>query len=89
VFSKSECCKLLRKKNKYWDSGDVCTDAPKELDGEELRELERLKRWIREEQRKIMKTRMRRATDNVKEPEKKLEDDKPLPVIQERLEDFY
>jgi len=51
--------------------------------------LERLKRWIREEQRKIMKERMRRATDNVKEPEKKLEDDKPLPIIQARLENFY
>jgi len=66
-------------------------DVPKEVDGEELRELERLKRWIREEQRKVMKERMRRATDNVKEKEyeKGLEDDKPFPVVQARLEDFY
>jgi len=89
VFSKSECCKLLRKRNRDWDSSEVCMDAPKELDGEELSGLERLKRWIRQEQRKVMKERMRRATDNVKEPEKKLEDDKPLPIIQARLEDFY
>jgi len=25
----------------------------------------------------------------IKKPEKKLEDDKPLPVVQARLEDFY
>jgi len=64
-------------------------DVPKEVDGEELRELERLKRGIREEQRKVMKERMRKATDSVKEPEKMLEDSKPLPVVQARLEDFY
>jgi len=51
--------------------------------------LERLKRWIREEQRKAMRKEMGKAMDNVKEPGKKIEDDKPLPVVQARLEDFY
>jgi len=30
--------------------------------------LERLKKWIREEQRKTMRKGMGKATDNVKEP---------------------
>jgi len=46
--------------------------------------LERLKKWIREEQRKAMKMKKRRVMDN----EKRLGDDKPLPVVQARLEDF-
>jgi len=50
---------LLGKKNRDWDSNDVCRDAPKDLEDEELRELEELERWIREQLRKAMKMKKR------------------------------